>query len=508
MKKTCLLLAFGLLSHLAFAQQNGLSTDHKVTFQLKITQLENPDSVAIAWLILPYVDGKTVVQTSFFPKTPNANGLYEQTITFPDSVMGKTIVYSYVAAGNNYDLWRPFIFEKNQVQDRMDSWGFIDGLEGKVTPTIMLFPEPNSAEETKLFAKPYIGITTDGKTIENLFPIKKTGFPTASIKNAVVAFLESLNAEQQAKCTFPIESDEWRRWHNIENWPRKGICLEEMDKTQKELVFTILMESLSARGLQKARNIMAMEAYLATLVPENEDLGGEKYWFTFFGKPSDSDPWGWQIEGHHLVISYFVLGDQVVMTPVFMGSEPTIIETGDNKGLRTYELEEKKGLDFYLSLNAEQREKATLFHKKEFDFNRSEAFRDNEIIAKTGISAKELTKQQQVVLLDLIEEYVGNIRDCHSKIKMDEVKKHLNETNFTWVQGDKLDGPFYYRIHSPVILIEFDHQLPVFLYDKARPYPGPVKTHIHTVVRTPNGNDYGKDLLKEHLELHRKGIEH
>jgi len=33
---------------------------------------------------------------------------------------------------------------------------------------------------------------------------------------------------------------------------------------------------------------------------------------------------------------------------------------------------------------------------------------------------------------------------------------------------------------------------------------GPVKTHIHTVVRTPNGNDYGKDLLKEHLEQHHK----
>ena len=91
---------------------------------------------------------------------------------------------------------------------------------------------------------------------------------------------------------------------------------------------------------------------------------------------------------------------------------------------------------------------------------------------------------------------------------MDEVKLHLNETHFTWVQGDKTDGPFYYRIHSPVILIEFDHQLPVFLWDKSKPYPGPVKTHIHTVVRTPNGNDYGKDLLNEHLELHRKGIKH
>jgi hypothetical protein len=25
------------------------------------------------------------------------------------------------------------------------------------------------------------------------------------------------------------------------------------------------------------------------------------------------------------------------------------------------------------------------------------------------------------------------------------------------------------------------------------------RDHIHTIVRTPNGNDYGKDLLRQHL---------
>ena len=69
---------------------------------------------------------------------------------------------------------------------------------------------------------------------------------------------------------------------------------------------------------------------------------------------------------------------------------------------------------------------------------------------------------------------------------------------------DNIASPFYYRIHSPVLLIEFDHQIPVALWDRKKPRPGPVKTHIHTVVRTPNGNDYGKDLLKEHLEQHHK----
>lgn len=490
------------------AQQKSLSIDHKVTFKLKITEIEKPDSVAINWIIEPYVEGKTVEQVSAFPKSPDANGIYQQTLTFPDSLMGKSVRYRYSAAQGNYDFKRSLVLERDQAQEKIESWGYVDGLQNKVKKTVMLFLTPNSQGEITEFAKPYVGITTDGKPIKNLFPIKKTGISTAPIKYAVTAFLESLNADQKAKCTFPIESNEWRRWHNIEHWPRAGVGLEEMNKSQKNLVFAILKESLSIKGLQKTKDIRTMEAYLASLVPDNKNLGSEKYWFTFMGIPSDTEPWGWQMEGHHLVINYFVLGDQVVMTPTFMGSEPTLIETGDNKGLRTFEIEEKKGLDFYMSLNSKQMKIATLFQKKEFDFNRSEAFRDNEIISTTGISAKELSKKQQNALLDLIAEYVGNIHDGQAKIKMEDVKSHLKETHFTWVQSDKIDGPFYYRIHSPVILIEFDHQTPVFIYDKSKPYPGPVKTHIHTVVRTPNGNDYGKDLLKEHLELHRQGIKH
>jgi Protein of unknown function (DUF3500) len=43
------------------------------------------------------------------------------------------------------------------------------------------------------------------------------------------------------------------------------------------------------------------------------------------------------------------------------------------------------------------------------------------------------------------------------------------------------------------VLIEFDHQ-PGIVYANNEP----TRDHIHTVVRTPNGNDYGKDLLRQH----------
>ncbi len=85
---------------------------------------------------------------------------------------------------------------------------------------------------------------------------------------------------------------------------------------------------------------------------------------------------------------------------------------------------------------------------------------------------------------------------------MEEVERHLDNTWFAWIGGREDSSVFYFRIQSPVILIEFDHQRPANL---AKFSPDPAKPghqHIHCVVRTPNGNDYGKDLLRQHYLAH------
>ncbi|WP_167605825.1 DUF3500 domain-containing protein [Maribellus sediminis] len=326
-----------------------------------------------------------------------------------------------------------------------------------------------------------------------------TGLSTEPIKNAVENFLRSLNDEQKESCVFPVDDKEWRRWSNIDIglYKRTGIGLADLSEEQKDLSFQILHESLSPKGFEKTQDIMKMEDYLARLSGEFENLGHDKYWFTFFGKPSDTEPWGWQLDGHHLVINYFVLGGQIVMTPTFMGSEPNYIEDGENAGTRTFEKEELLGLTLYHSLDDEQKQQATLFDRKEVAYNQTESFRDNAVLPYAGIKASAFSESQLMLLKGLISEYVGNMREGYSKIKMDEVLAHIDETYFSWVGAMDGSGPFYYRIQSPVIIIEFDHQKPVFLEgDK------PSKKHVHTVVRTPNGNDYGKDLLRQHLEQH------
>ena len=55
-------------------------------------------------------------------------------------------------------------------------------------------------------------------------------------------------------------------------------------------------------------------------------------------------------------------------------------------------------------------------------------------------------------------------------------------------------------------MIEFDHHTGVFLTNEE-----PMTFHTHTIVRTPNGNDYGMDLLRLHYETaphHNHGHKH
>ena len=120
-------------------------------------------------------------------------------------------------------------------------------------------------------------------------------------------------------------------------------------------------------------------------------------------------------------------------------------------------------------------------------------FHDNLVLPYAGLRADDLTDAQQALLLAAIETYVGRMRAGHAAVKMAEVREHLAETHFAWMGDPTAAGVFYYRIHSPVLLVEFDH-LPGIALDNDEPS----RNHIHTVVRTPNGNDYGKDLLRQH----------
>lgn len=348
-------------------------------------------------------------------------------------------------------------------------------------------------------AEPFKGITANGSIEPGLFAIKSTGVSTAPVQKAAAAFLAALTDDQRARTKFGVEDDEWRKWMNQHFYLRQGVSFKEMTDAQREPAFALLRASLSAKGLKLTRDVMKLNHTLGELNNNDFEQYGEwMYHLTVMGEPSASAPWGWQFDGHHMIINYFVLGDQVVMTPLFTGSEPVTAAAGKFKGTTILQDEQAAGLAMINGLDETQRKKAILNASKAGNNNLTEAWKDNVVLDYAGVPANELSPAQREALVGLVKMFVDNMDEGHARVKMEEVRKHLNRTHFAWIGGTDPAAVFYFRIHSPVLLIEFDHQRPANLRHLAADPSKPTREHIHVVVRTPNGNDYGKDLLRQH----------
>ena len=365
----------------------------------------------------------------------------------------------------------------------------------------------------EMYERPFVGVTSDGRVVPGLYALEPNGAPTEAMIAATLDVLGQLSAEQRASASFPVDAREWRRWNNTEMYIfRQGLRLDDIALPLREAILAVVRESLSAGGYAKTRDVMRLNQFLGELVGNTKVLNEWSYNFSLFGTPSASEPWGWQMMGHHLALNCLVIGAQMVLSPLFMGAEPCYCDAGPNKGTRLFGDEEYRALALMRALSDAQRREAILYHatmggdlppgRRQLpdQLQLAGAFQDNRIIPYEGVAAAGFSAGQRRHLLHLAAAYVDPMPAGPMKARMDEIERHLDETRFCWIGGTKEEDTFYYRIQSPVVLIEFDQHSGVFLTNEQ-----PAKFHIHTLVRTPNGNDYGADLLRLHYEQAHKG---
>jgi hypothetical protein len=356
--------------------------------------------------------------------------------------------------------------------------------------------EAMRAHASAQLAETFRGITVAGAA-SGVFAPARTGVALASVIAAARSLLQGLSAQQRQAAHFDIGDEAWRKWSNIHPWlMRHGICLADLSHEQRRAALGLLRESMSASGYATARDIMRLNEHALEITGKPEEYGEWLYWLSIFGTPSPVEPWGWQIDGHHLNVNCFVLGDQLVMTPAFMGSEPVLARFGKYQGTRVFAAEEEQGHALMRVLSANERQRATIGTDLPSELLAG-AFNDNRRMDPAGIGYAELPPEGRERLEALLGTYTGRIRPGHAEIRYAEVKRHLRATHFAWIGAFDDCSPFYYRILNPVILIEFDHQSGIVFDNDA-----PSRDHIHTIVRTPNGNDYGKDLLRQHYAQH------
>jgi len=354
--------------------------------------------------------------------------------------------------------------------------------------------------------QPFKGLTTGGDLMSGLYETGSTGHSTARIRACAEAFVLLLSGPQRVAALRPIDSPEWMNWFNAVEMPY-GLSLRAATDGQRHAVLDLIRASLSTRGYDQVWGAMLLNELLGELVGNTSILNAWNYGITIFGAPSAEEPWGWQLQGHHVAVNCFILKDQIVATPLFIGAEPAIVDQGPLKGMAILQEEERAGFELLQALDAGQRDVAIVFdsmleqnlppgrYTPADQRTQAGAFQDNAILPYEGLAGTDMSASQRAKLADIIALYVSRMPSGHDRVKMTEVMRHISETHFSWIGSSGPEDPFYYRIHSPVILIEFDHHSGVAL-DNAHPE----KFHVHTLVRTPNGNDYGKDLLRQHYE--------
>jgi len=353
-----------------------------------------------------------------------------------------------------------------------------------------------------LYREPFVGVTSDGTVREGLYALPQQRVADRGPQEAAQRLLDLLTPGELDALRYDIDAPQWRAWSNPEFMVyRVGLRMEVLTADKVEAIRAILRASLSPEGFDRVSEAMALNGYLGQLVDLPKVMNDRSYWFSLFGTPDPLEPWGWQLFGHHVAVNFVSVGGRHVLAPVFIGGEPAL---SDGAHPPLFESRESTALRLAGSLSDAQRAQAVVYqsvldpampegrvHPAD-ERHVAGAFRDNRVIPYEGIAATELDDAQRALLREVVADSFGLLVEPQRELTLAEYDAHLDETWFSWYGATDGSTPFYFRIQSPVVITELDHHAGVWLNNRL-----PARFHVHTTLRHPNGNDYGRALVAQ-----------
>jgi Protein of unknown function (DUF3500) len=309
----------------------------------------------------------------------------------------------------------------------------------------------------------------------------------SEMADAANNWLATLTPEQKATAVFELTDDERHNWHFIPR-ERKGLPLKEMSPEQKLLAHALLTTALSHRGYVKASTIMSLEQILRDLEQGKGPVRDpERYFISIFGKPAATGAWGWRFEGHHIALNFLIVeGNEIAVTPSFLGDNPAEVREGPRKGLRVLGAEEDLARQLVKSLNAGQKSVAiyTNVAPREIITGSDRIAR---ALSPTGLCAAKMNAAQRKLLWRVIKEFVERYRPEIADPDLKQIEKAgAKNLFFAWAGGIEPGQPHYYRVQGQTFLLEYDNT-----QNDAN--------HVHAVWRNFAG-DFGDDLLRQHYK--------
>ena len=320
------------------------------------------------------------------------------------------------------------------------------------------------------------------------------------MSGAASAFVATLSEDQVRATVFALDAETRATWSNlpIASVRPDGLLVGALNDDQRRALHDLLRASMSSQGYGKFSNIMRLDDLLfeieSAALDEKpnqrrrnfiETRSSGNYAVAIYGEPG-RDNWGWKMAGHHAAVNFTVAGGQVGFTPTFLGSSPSRLEEGRYAGYSALPHEGSRGAEFMASLNPSQQKAALLDVEVPRDIFEGPGRRAS-LSEYEGLKTDELSVGQMQLLRVLIDEYIRNVDFDAADAQL----ALINETGwdelwFSWRGPVDINDEFYYRVHGPRLLIEYNRQNP---------------NHDHMIVRDPI-NDYGEDWLEQHYTEH------
>jgi len=308
---------------------------------------------------------------------------------------------------------------------------------------------------------------------------------------AARAFLNGLSADQLSSVVHPDLGDQTRtQWSNFPASfsPRAGVPLGALSEAQRILLHDLLRASTSSQGYHKMIAAIQADQVLSDLQGGDQQFGAANYYVTVFGSPEDTN-WAWMLTGHHMTAIFTVAGDRTTFTPMFTGAQPLQNPGGLYAGWHVLPQEADRAGELLASLSSDQRSTAIISTSAPNDVIAGPG-RQSSLSSFMGIPASQLDDTQQRLLWLLVQEFVRNADADAAEAQLSLIQQSWGDTHFAWMgPSPSADARYYFRIHGPRILIEYDVQEPLSRQGG----------HIHAITRDPV-NDYGADWLGLHYQ--------
>ena len=129
------------------------------------------------------------------------------------------------------------------------------------------------------------------------------------------ALLYSMDGDQRRACEFPMADPGRVDWDFIPKRDRHGIPLARLDVHQRTLAQSCWRGPEHA-GLQPGSADHGDGEHAPGARDQRLGLvagdfrSQDQYYLAWFGRPSFEDTWGWRFLGHHLSLSYTIVGQR------------------------------------------------------------------------------------------------------------------------------------------------------------------------------------------------------